>query len=472
MRRGFLLGELACGLAGLVGLAGAGGCGSDSSDGLGDIRDELGRLPGVSQVQELPSTVLGYRSFSFVVDQPEDHANPMGVRFGQRMTLLHRDYAAPTVIYNSGYFVTTPPRRSEVAILVGANQLAMEHRFFGPSRPDPPDWTTLTIAQAAADQHAVVQTFRSLYRGAWLSTGGSKGGMTSLFHRRFYPDDVDGTVAYVSPLDYASDAVIDPSNRFIQFLEQVGTDPACRDALTQFQVTALTGSMRDGLIALLPQAGSFQGILGEQRALEFAVEEMPFIFWQYGSQSDCAAIPPAGATASEYFGFLDGVVSLYTYSDADLTDYLPYYHQSATQLGYPIDDERAFADVLMYPAADQPPAYIPAGVPTPPYDGGAAMLDVQGWIHTAGSRLLLVYGQNDPWSAGAIDLAGARDSFRFFVPGGNHGSNLHGLSPADQSMALDAISRWAGVTAGFALQAVEPGAAEDEAMAEERRHRL
>jgi hypothetical protein len=63
--------------------------------------------------------------------------------------------------------------------------------------------------------------------------------MTSLFHRRFYPDDVDATVAHVAPLDYPADAVQDPDSRYIRFLEQVGTDPACRQRLKDFQNLAL-----------------------------------------------------------------------------------------------------------------------------------------------------------------------------------------------------------------------------------------
>ena len=46
--------------------------------------------------------------------------------------------------------------------------------------------------------------------------------MTSIFHRRFYPDDVDGTVAYVAPVLYADDMVQSPNNRFMQFLRQSG----------------------------------------------------------------------------------------------------------------------------------------------------------------------------------------------------------------------------------------------------------
>ena len=141
-------------------------------------------------------------------DQPADHGHPEGVHFQQRLTLLHRDVAAPMIIFNSGYDLDPNPSRSEPTRFVNGNQLSCEHRYFAASRPDPTDWTLLDIEQAAADQHRVIQAFKTIYGGRWLSTGASKGGMTSIFHRRFYLYDVDGTVAYVAPITYA--AGLDP----------------------------------------------------------------------------------------------------------------------------------------------------------------------------------------------------------------------------------------------------------------------
>src|SRR6185436_13112083 len=89
----------------------------------------------------------------------------------------------------------------------------------------------------------------------------------------------------------------------------------------------------------------------------------------------------------------------------------------------------------------------PPGVETPAYDQGAAMTDVQSWIASSGSQLLLIYGQNDPWTAGAIDLGAATDSFKYIVPAGNHGSTISMLDETERDTARGAILRWAGVTA-------------------------
>ncbi len=410
---------------------------------LGDILDELRAIPGM-EVEEGSTMVAGYRFFVMQYDQPVDHDNPSGPRFKQRMTLMHRDYAAPTVVYNSGYFVSTRGSRGQLAQVIDGNQLSMEYRYFMPSRPDPADWTKLDIEQAATDQHRITEALKAriYHTNKWLTTGASKGGMTSLFHRRFFPDDVDGTVALVAPFDYPADAMPSPTNRYFVFLENVGTDAACRQKLKDFQNIAL--ARRDAMKTRMRDEATFTQILGEDRALEFAVEELPFIFWQYGNQSRCSSIPASGASDDAVFEFLDNTVSVASYADADLIDYLPYYHQSATQLGYPISDE-SYLVGLMYPGEDTARAYIPAGVTTPAYDNGAAMQDVQSWIATSGSQILLIYGQNDPWTAGAVDIGNATDSFKFISPNGNHGSSLANLASQDQSVALAAIMRWAGL---------------------------
>src|SRR5687768_3188655 len=83
---------------------------------------------------------------------------------------------------------------SEPTRLIDGNQISVEQRYFTPSRPSPTNWERqLTIWQAATDHHRIVRALKAIYAQQWVSTGASKGGMTSVYHRRFYPDDVAGT---------------------------------------------------------------------------------------------------------------------------------------------------------------------------------------------------------------------------------------------------------------------------------------
>ncbi len=421
-------------------------CSSDASEAPTLPPDILGELNALDGMQATlgPEQLAGARVYHLTYRQPTAHDDPSRGSFDQRMTLVHRGASKPTVVTTTGYFLSVTVRDAEVTALLGANQLAIEERFFGPSTPAPPAWEYLTIAEAAADHHSIIAALKSEYRGAWISTGASKGGMASLFHRRFYPDDVDGTVAYVAPLMHAT-ATGDP--RFPPFLATVGDD-ACRARLASLQHDALARRTE-----ILPVMGTWATAkaqtfahLGMEKAFEISVLEAPFALFQYHALSDCDAVPAAGASAEDVFAFLNSMTDIANnYSDANIDEYAAYWQQSFTQLGYPQVPEAHLADVQLYPGADAPASFAPVGA------GGAldpgAMADVSDWLARDGARLIFVYGANDPWSAAAVELGDARDSYRFFVAGGNHGSKLAGLNDADRAIAYDALARWARVDA-------------------------
>ena len=132
-----------------------------------------------------------------------DHTRPESGSFKQKVLLGHRAAEAPVIAELEGYAIGAV-RENELAGLLKGNQLTIEHRFFDSSVPeDGIPWEYLTIKQAAADHHAVIQAIKQhLYPSSkWVSTGISKGGQTTVFHRYFYPDDVDVSVPYVAPLN-------------------------------------------------------------------------------------------------------------------------------------------------------------------------------------------------------------------------------------------------------------------------------
>jgi hypothetical protein len=409
-----------------------------------DIRAVLDTVPGLTVVSEDPAPA-GFRFFVLTFTQPADHRNPHGPAFQQRFTLLHHDFSAPTVAFTSGYNVSTAPNRSEPTRIVDGNQLSMEYRYFTPSRPEPADWShQLTIWQAAADEHAAVQAFKRIYPGKWLATGASKGGMTATYFRRFFPGDVDGTIPYVAPND-----VIDPLDRYNDFLAHVG-DPACRASLKAIQRDALKRRGELGELAKADAAKNgytFSTVGSVDKSLEISVIDSYFAFWQYQPASACASVPKPGAPAADVWAWFEQVESLNTYSDQQLEPYVPYYYQAAAQLGSPEAYDSYLRDLLRYPGADVPATFVPPSVKLPRFDY-LAMPDVDFWVKTQGKQLLFVYGSNDPWGAEPFELGfGSKDSYRYFVPGGNHGSNIAQLPAAQSSEATATIRRWAGLPA-------------------------
>ncbi len=412
-----------------------------------DVGERVRRLPIVSSVTEAAAPD-GYRFFRIQVTQPVDHRRPGGRMFEQRVTLLHSNVVRPMVMYTSGYDVLGVPVRSEPAQIVDGNQLSMEHRFFQPSRPRNPNWPRqLTIWQAATDQHRIIKAFQRIYRQNWLTTGGSKGGMTATYHRRFYPHDVAGSIAYVAPND-----VIDRRDRYQRFIATAGTNPGCRERLVGVQRRIL-GSDRAWFTArtlrLAEELGVTWRVVGSlPKGLEAAVVDLPFAFWQYSRQSDCPSVPrAASASRTEVWKFVDLVSSPIFYSDPILRFFTPYYYQAAHQLGAPTGYDVRIRNLIRFLGSFDPEAFVPDRLEPIRFDR-RAMPDIDQWVRLRSTRMLYVYGENDPWSAepfrcGATGLH--RGCHRFIVEGGNHGASISELPARQKARATRMVLRWAGL---------------------------
>ena len=413
-----------------------------------DIKDRILAIPGMSLIQEKPYP--GYRYFILNYTQPVDHRNPSKGTFQQRITLLHKDTTRPTVFFTSGYNVSTNPSRSEPTQIIDGNQVSLEYRFFTPSRPAPADWSKLDIWQAATDQHRVFKALKKIYTQNWLTTGGSKGGMTATYFERFYPKDMDGVVAYVAP----NDVVNKEDSAYDRFFENVGTKE-CRDRLN--------GVQREALVRREPLEKKYEAYAAENgytfttvgsldKAYEAVVMDYVWAFWQYSLVADCEAIPAdaVNATDDAIWDSIDGISGFSAYADQGLGNYTPYYYQAGTQLGSPDIKQPWLGDLSRY--GYQPPRnFVPSDIPMTfqPW----AMRDVDTWVRHNANRMMYVYGENDPWGAEPFRLGtGARDSYVYTVPGGNHGSKVAGLVADEKAEAIAAILRWAGV-APAAVQA-------------------
>jgi len=407
-----------------------------------ELVDQLSTIPGITVVAE-HTAPAGFRFFVLSYEQQVNHLLAWKGTFAQRVTLLHRSLAAPMIVNTAGYNISLAPSLSEPTQLVDGNELTIEHRFFLPSRPEPADWQDLTIFQAATDHHRIIQALKSLYQGRWLTTGRSKGGMAAVYHRRFYPDDVDGTIAYVAAND-----VVNQQDRYVAFLDAVGTDPDCRQRVKDFQREALL--RRNEIVPLMHAAAASQGltysILGSaERALEFHVIDWAFGFWQLGGQAFCGLIPSSAASTPVFYGALDLVFGFAFYTDQSLLELVPAAYQAATQLGYPTLPEGHLSDLLLFPGEDVPRSFVPAEIPLARFDQ-SAMRDIDIFVRLFGTRLMFVNGGNDPWSAEPFTL-GPRtvDSFAYRVPGANHSARIAQLPVEQQAEAIAAIRRWAGV---------------------------
>lgn len=441
-------------LIGTVSVAGAAAGAATAAEP--DIKDRILAIPGVSLIEEKPYP--GYRYFVLNFTQRVDHHDPAAGTFQQRITLLHKDTSRPTVMYTSGYNVSTNPSRSEPTQIVDGNQVSVEYRYFTPSRPAPADWNKLDIWQAASDQHSIFEALKPVYTKNWLTTGGSKGGMTATYYKRFYPKDMDGVVAYVAP----NDVVNNEDSAYDRFFKNVGTKE-CRDKLEAVQREALV--RRGPLEAKYAEYAKANGYTftttgSLDKSYEAVVLDYVWAFWQYSLLADCATIPADAPHASDQaiWDTVDTISGFSFYTDQGLAPYTPYYYQAGTQLGSPTIAQPWLGGLSRY--GYQPPRnFVPRSIPMRFHP--AAMAQVDTWVRHHADHMLYVYGQNDPWGAERFRLgSGARDSYVFTVAGGNHGSKVGGLAASEKATATAAILRWAGVPAATA-SAAKPLAAFD-----------
>ncbi len=399
-----------------------------------DLRERLDALPGVD-VAEIAPSHGAQRAFRLDITQPVDHADPDGRQFTQRAYLLHVDETMPMVFAPGGYDVSEGLTQ-EMATLLGTNCLRVGHRYYSNSVPDPLDWQHLTIEQAAADHHRIVEIFKEIYTGIWLSAGASKSGATALFHRRFYPDDVLATVAYVSPfmLDTAD-------SRFADFLETLGTEE-CRADIHRFQRTVL-----EHADSLIPRFSAWHTENGHVHpadtvgAFEEAVRSYDWIFWQY-YEDDCEKIPGPETTYDGMVVHLHDIVNFLRVSDGLARALRPYDYQMFTQIGQP---ERRFdhiADLLTQELGSVAGGYFDSlGVDL--VYRPETILDIYDWLQTEGDNIVYIYGANDPWTGGAIELTGQADALKVVQAGGNHSVKIDDLD--DRQSVIDTLEQWLGV---------------------------
>lgn len=410
-----------------------------------DLLEKLQAMPGATVTEITPPQ--GYnRAFEILLSQPVDHNNPGGQQFQQRIFLSHIDESSPMVMQISGYSVVNN-YIYEMAALLNGNQLLICHRYFEGARPDPLDWQYLTIEQAAADNHTIATLLKQIYAGKWVSAGVSKGGMAALFYRRFYPEDVDATVAYVAPLPTSTE---DP--RFDYYLENVAGDAACRDRIRQFQKLAL--EHKSEIIPLIQNYANqsqYTFSLSYGYILEMSVLEYPFAFWQYGP-SNCAGIPEEGASAQQIFNSIQMVNNINYLSDELISHYEPHYYQAYTQFGYYRLITDSLEDLL---TESERYSYIdlaPHGVDIE-FDA-TVMPDIISWLQSSGNRIIYIYGEQDPWSAAAIELTGQADALKIVQPFGDHTVRISSL--IEKEAVYQKLEEWLDITIDRGFRFIEP----------------
>jgi len=373
-------------------------------------------------------------AFQLVINEPLDHNNPEAGTFKHYIYLSHASFKKPTILVTEGYNAT--PRTYELSKILKGNQVQVEYRFYGKSRPDTIPWQYLKNDQAIEDYHQLVTKLKTLYTGKWISTGISKGGETVLIYKSKYPYDVDVAVPYVAPLINGQE-----DTRTQQHINTVGTK-FCREKIVQFQRQVMKN--RDSVLIEINNYAIRKNMkfteLSKAEALEYAVLEFPFSFWQWGGK--CDEIPVENATSKEQFQFLNKIVGISFYNDKTYYNLLPSYYQHETELGYYGFDTSPVKDLLKVVQHPTNKRFAPKNVAltyNPNY-----IKNVRDYIENQGNKILYIYGEYDTWGACAPNPKQHVNFLKMVLKGGSHKTRIKDFTPKDQQLIYDKLQNWLG----------------------------
>ena len=360
-----------------------------------ELKSLLKNIEGVEIFDK--AAVNGYsESYILNVKMPIDHTDESKGFFTQRVFITHRSFDAPTVLVTEGYSAEHAKLSwyiEELTSLLNANQIVIEHRFFGKSIPEGCPWEYLTVMQAAADHHKIISMIKPFYKGKWVTTGASKGGSTCVYHRALYPDDVEATVSYVAPFTIADE---DP--RCISYLKTIGTDSVRRKIL-EFQRAVLKN--RNGMkkyISIDIKNAHDTLLMSLDSTLDYMVVEYPFAFFQYCGNT--AAIPAADSKPATLYKHLKKIIEPTTYGIHDQRKTGAFFVQAYNEVGYYGYDTLGLGNLLSINSD-----YISNKILVPKsaqINYNPDMLDfVRDYIKTDAKNIIFIYGEDDPWSATA-----------------------------------------------------------------------
>lgn len=374
-------------------------------------------------------------AYQLVLKQPLDHNNKKAGTFDHYIYVSHVNYNSPTVLITEGY--NARHQTYELSRILNANQIMVEYRFYGKSRPDPIPWKYLTNDQAIEDYHDIVSKLKRLYKNKWVSTGISKGGETTLIYKSKYSKDVDVAVPYVAPLidtqeDLRTNALINSNG-----------SEECRSKIRQFQRAVLknrTAVLKELQAYIVRRKMSFTHVPVEE-ALEYSVLEFPFSFWQWGGK--CEEIPNADESPEVLWSYLLKISGVGLYNDKGFNHYLPSFYQHMIELGYYSFDLEPVKDLLLYVKSTSNKRFAPSSVDltyNPNY-----IKKVRDYVETKGDNILYIYGEYDPWGACAPSPKSNVDFLIMTLKKGDHSTRIRHFSPEDKRKIYAKLQEWLGV---------------------------
>lgn len=403
-----------------------------------DLKGKLESLKGISGIEKL-ETELYPEKYLVRIEQQTDHDNPSAGTFKQRVVVFHAGFDRPTVLVTEGYggaYALNPKYQEELSKLFNTNVIFVEYRYFLESTPEPKNWDYLTVENSLYDLHNVVNTFKQIYKGKWISTGISKGGQTTMFFRTYFPDDVDFSVPYVAPLNRGVE-----DGRHEIFLKKVGTAEE-RKKIEDFQIEIL--KRRATIVPMLEAYTKEKGYeyrIPMDEVFDLAVLEYPFAMWQWGTS--VSTIPDLKSDDKTLFNHLMEI-SEPSYFAEDQA-FISFNVQAARELGYYGYDTEPFKEYLSIKSAKGylNKVMLPKELVDKVEFRPELYNKVSKFLKENDPKMIYIYGEVDPWSATRIpDFEGKKNLQIYIQPGGSHRARISNMPDDMKEKIKNQIEEW------------------------------
>lgn len=176
--------------------------------------------------------------------------------------------------------------------------------------------------------------------------------------------------------------------------------------------------------------------------LDYCVLEYPFALWQWGRMLD--KIPSPNAPVDTLFSHLVAVSGPSYFAIEDMENIKSFFVQAASELGYYGYDTRPLKEYLFIKNAKEylPKIFLPADMKIK-YSKNTAK-QVSKFMKHTDEKILLIYGQWDPWSATAFDVY-SPDQVKIEKPGGSHSTRIKNLPENQQLLVKEKLETWLGI---------------------------
>ena len=395
--------------------------------------NELNTIHSFKKIETIGSFVECYE---ILIEQPINHDNPGQGTFLQKVYLSHKNFNQPSVLVINGY-ISFNNIVNEWSELLNANQIYVENRYFGQSKPKEIVWETLNLKNVCADLHKIRLLFKDIYPKKWVSTGISKGGLTAVSYKYFYPNDINATIALSTSVKTE-----ECDTAFFTYIDSLSKRDGCMRKLKDFQRKLL--SNRDELIPLLKEYFDLHqkeySRLGLDKIFENAVLEIPFSIWQ--NASGCETVKNLNAdNALEMFSSMRTALHDWFMTDNILNDMEAYRYQALTELGYYCYPTSGLNDLLKEPNAVATFIFPPENSEVS--YSNELMQTIKQWLTTSGDNIIYISGNNDPYSIFKIKPDKNVNSLAFVLDGKNHNEVLcKNLDLKQRNEVLSKINGW------------------------------